>query len=277
MEPQSTQVKKIPLVLVDDPPEAIRTHMSAEALNDLVDSIRTNGLIQPIVVKEKNGRYEVVVGHRRLQAHRMLELAEIEAIIKDYTEPQAESAKLHENLFREEVNPVDEAIFLARYIKKTGVTVEEIAHLLNRGPVWVASRLEILNYPDYLISEVHDGKIPLGVALALSQIPDEKIKKEYTRFAVLQGINVITAKRWLASAKVGTLPENPASLPEGQDYYATPVSGFVGKCVICGEEDQMVNMENDLVHVACRGQMATARNNAKQREPQSTTGHVPGP
>lgn len=271
MEPESRQIKKIPLALVDDPPEAIRTSMNTEALNDLVESIRANGLIQPIVVKQINGRYEVVVGHRRLQAHRMLEATEIEAIVREYTDQQAESTKLHENIFREEVNPVDEAMFLARYIKNTNSKLEDVAAMLHRSIEWVSARLEILNYPDYMIDEVYHGRLALGSARALAQIEDEKIKKEYTRFAVLQGINITTAKRWLEKSKQGGLPENPANLPEGQDYYATPVEGFVAKCAICQQDGQMIEMESDLLHAECRRALAMEIANAHRNAPAPAT------
>lgn len=257
------EVKKIALALIDDPRDAVRTHMDQEALADLVESIRAHGLIQPIVVKPVNGRYEVVAGHRRTAAHRALGYAEIEAIVRDYTEAQAESTKLHENLFRENVNPVDEATFLARYIKNTSASVEDIAKMLHRTVDWVEGRLEILLYPDYMINEIYAGKIALGVARYLAQIPNEQIKKEYTRFAALQGINIITAKRWLSSAKGNTLPANPANLPEGQDYYETPARAFITKCAICQQNDEIVKMESDLVHPDCRRQMAFEIHNAQ--------------
>lgn len=265
MEPSTQSIKKIPLSLVDDPPEAVRTYMNKEALDDLVESIRANGLIQPIVVKPKNGRFEVVVGHRRLQAHRILEAAEIEAIVKNYDDEQTESTKLHENIFREEVNPVDEALFLARYIKKTNTGLSDLAKMLHRSIEWVAARLDILEYPDYMIEEVHHGRLTLGAARWLSQIQDDKIRREYTRFAVLQGVNIQTARRWAELAKDKKLPETPAHMTE--EEAANDDDGYlvVAKCAICGENDEMARMESDLLHPACRREMALQLEAARMR------------
>lgn len=245
-------VKKILIDLVDDPQVPMRTQVDDSALEDLAESIRTNGLIQPIILKEKNGRFEVVAGHRRLRAHRLLKLTHIEAIIKEYSDEQAESAKVHENLFREDVNPVDQAVFLARYIERTKSDLPAVARMLNRTPEWVEGRLQILKYPDYLVDEVYNGKISLGVASWLAQIPSEATRQEYTRFAALQGINIKTARRWFELAAAGTLPENPTQMVEVHDLQGGVTNVPMVKCVFCWALEEIGKLETDFVHAACR-------------------------
>lgn len=249
------KILKILLTQIDEPTEALRSRFDQDQLADLAESIRTNGLIQPIVVKSKGDRFEVVAGHRRLQAHRLLKLSEIEAIVKDYTDEQAESAKLHENLFREDINAVDEAVFLAKYIERTKCGLEELSRMLNRSSVWVRQRLEILEYPDYLIKEVAEGRIKITVAQQLSKIENELIKQDYTRFAALQGINVLTAKKWVEQSKAGTLPANPVELPPGENIYHAESAAIKTKCMICQQMDELARQESFFAHADCVLQM----------------------
>lgn len=250
--------------MIDDPAQPVRTRTDDRALADLGESIRTNGLIQPVVLKRKGSRYEVVAGHRRLQAHRLIRKMHIDAIIKDYTDDEAESAKVHENLFREDVNPVDQALFLARYIARTKADMKKLASMLNRTEAWVESRLEILQYPEYIVTAVQDGKIPLGVAKQLAKIESESVRKEYTRFAAIQGINIRTAKQWAEQAARGKLPVNPVDLPASEDVTEAPVELLRTKCVICRIEDPISVMETDFLHPHCRAQMSEAINDAKK-------------
>ncbi len=265
------RVQQINTDLIDDPAVAMRTTFDQEALADLAESIRTNGLIQPIILKEHNERYEVVAGHRRLQAHRLLGIKIIEAIVKDYTEAQAESAKVHENLFREDVNAVDQATFLARYLDRTKCDLNELARMLGRSTEWVSGRLEILKYPPYLIEQVYNTKISLGVAKWLNLIPNEIIRKEYTRFAGLQGINIKTAKRWSELAFVGELPLNPTELipftdPNGVTRYETKV-----RCFLCSALDDIGMLTTDFVHRECTLEYQNELQNAKYLQSKELT------
>jgi len=268
------QVRHVLVDLIDDPAIAMRTRTDDTALADLAESIRTNGLIQPIILKQVGERFEVVAGHRRLQAHRLIKFTHVEAIIKDYTDEQAESAKVHENLFREDVNPVDQATFMARYVERTKCDLTTLARTLNRTPEWVESRLEILKYPDYLIDEVYNGKINLGVARWLNAIPSEATRREYTRFAALQGINIKTAKRWSELAENGILPQNPSEAVTITDMRGHNTVVLMTRCVICGFRDEIGKMETDFLHPACRAEMGDEldrlhrEQEAKNQEPQ---------
>ena len=263
---QTSKVEKINVDIIDDPAVPVRTRTDDRGLADLGESIRTNGLIQPVILKKRGDRYEVVAGHRRLQAHRLIRKTHIEAIIKDYTDEEAESAKVHENLFREDVNPVDQAMFLARYVERTKADLKSLSRMLNRTEEWVSSRLEILQYPDYLIQEVRDGRISLGVAKLLGQIENEKVSKEYVRFATLQGINIRTAKRWKDQAARGALPDNPADVEEGEDIMEKPAELLRTKCIICSKRDPVAVMETDFVHPRCRVEMAEAIDSAEKEK-----------
>lgn len=252
----SEQVAKIAVDLIDDPVVAMRTKVDDTALQDLAESIKSNGLIQPIILKKIGARFEVVAGHRRLRAHRLLKKTHVEAIVKAYTEEQAESAKVHENLFREDVNPVDQAVFLARYVERTKAELSDLARMLNRTPEWVESRLEILKYPDYLVTEVYNGTIGLGVAKLLNTIPNDRVKKDYTKFAALQGINIVTARRWSQLADTGHLPEQPTELVAQTDAQGQTRQVAMVKCLICQNLGEIGNLITDFVHPDCRAEYA---------------------
>src|SRR6266566_9232720 len=103
------EFKVIALDLIDDPQQAMRSNVTAASVEDLVLSIKQVGLIEPIVVKPKNGRYEVIAGHRRKFAHEVAKLPTIQCYVRNVTTDQSEMMKIHENLYREDIKPSDEA------------------------------------------------------------------------------------------------------------------------------------------------------------------------
>lgn len=200
---ENLEIRNIPLHLVDEPENAMRSDVWDEQLDDLAGSIKQFGLLQPVTLRQKGERYEVIAGHRRLAAHRKLGLPTIASIVREVDETTTDAMKVHENLYRADVNPVDQAVFLGEYQARSSLTDEQLAEQLNRSVSWVRSRLEILGYPEYLIDFVHSGKLAMATASILNQISNPAIKENYCRTAAIQGLSASRAKYWLAQAEVG--------------------------------------------------------------------------
>lgn len=204
---------------IDDPKNAMRTELDRDELFDLAENIKANGLINPITVRPVGDRYEVVAGHRRLSACKIAGKIKIACVVRELDEKQTFEVMAAENLERADVDPLDEAIFITNYKEKTGKTDQEVSQSVKRSVAWVQSRLAIGEMPEYMQSYLKSGELKLGVALALSQIDDERTRKMWTEIAVRDGANVRLAEHWLyefnrQKLPGGTLSDTPPSSDE---------------------------------------------------------------
>jgi ParB family chromosome partitioning protein len=242
---ETNKIEKIPIHLIDEPTHAMRSEVWDSELDDLAASIGQFGLMQPITLRKKGDRYEVVAGHRRLAAHRKIGLPTVDSIVKVVDEVTTDAMKIHENLYRASVNPVDEAVFLAGYQQRSNLSLSELAKLVNRSENWVQTRLDILTYPDYLIEFVYNGKLSMATASILNQIENEKIKESYCRTAAIQGLSATRAKYWLDQSRVGV--QNAESIiiergPENSDGVQEVVVKM--RCIIDGQEYDVRRLMN---------------------------------
>jgi len=179
---------------IDDPEFAMRTDIDRNALFELADNIKQNGLINPITVRPKNNRYEVVAGHRRFSACKINGMIRIPCVVRELDDNETFAVMAAENLERADVDPVDEANFIKEYMNKTGFDANDTAKKLRRSEQYVIQRLMVAEMPDYIKTYLKDGRLKLGVALALGQIENEIIREKWVHLAVEQGISVATAQ-----------------------------------------------------------------------------------
>lgn len=153
-----------------------RTNYDDEKLNDLKASIKEKGVLQPILVREKEGQYEVVAGERRLKAARALNLDEVPVIIKNVSDQEAFVIALVENIQREELNPIEEAEAYRKLIEGFSYTQEEVAQAVGKDRSTISNLLRVLKLPVEIRKSVYDGKLSVGHARALLsvEIPTER-------------------------------------------------------------------------------------------------------
>lgn len=201
---------------IDDPQDAMRSELDRDALYELADNIKQNGLINPITVRPKNNRYEVVAGHRRLSACKIAGRIKIQCVVRELTDSETFAVMAAENLERADVDPVDEANFIYKYIGQTGQTIPEVAKALRRSVGYVESRLAIGQMPDYMKAHIKTGGLKLGAALALVQIDDDQQRHLWTEMAVRDGVSVAQAEHWLHGYLMNKLPGGVMSdIPPG--------------------------------------------------------------
>lgn len=147
-----------------------RTNYDDEKLENLKASIKEKGVLQPILVRQKNDTYEVVAGERRLRAARSLNLAQVPVIIKEVSDQEALVIALIENIQREELNPIEEAEAYKRLIEQFHYTQEAVAHSVGKDRSTVANLMRLLNLPENIKKTVYDGKLSVGHARALLSI-----------------------------------------------------------------------------------------------------------
>jgi len=252
-------IKEIFVDLIDDPQDPMRSELNREALFELADNIKKNGLINPITVRPVGERFEVVAGHRRLGACKIAGLIRPPCVVRELTEQQAFAVMAAENIEREDVDPVDEAAFIVRYMEKTGLSLEETARTLRRSTTYVTSRLEIGKMPDYMREPLKRGEIKLGVALALFGITDEDLRRMWVGHAVRDGVNVRQAKYWFDQWECQRLPEGYQSLPPPMDPNFDGPRVLMWRCTVDGKEYRAEDCEMITIFKGNRGYIDSMR------------------
>lgn len=244
-------IENISLDLIDDPEIAMRSQIDDDKLVELASSIKQHGLIQPITLRKVGSRYEVVAGHRRFIASKIAQTVMIKAIVRDLDDEQTDGMRMHENLYREDVNPVDEARYIQIMVDKHKVSPEALAKMTGKSEQYLMARYELLEYPEYLLKAIESGHISLSAGHWLNKISDDIVKQEYVRFAVGGGITAKRAEAWFRSFEAGNLPR------EASSYVAPAVTPNLEpriikmKCVLCRNEDAIDNMSMYYAHPDC--------------------------
>jgi len=149
-----------------------RKQFDEEALQELAASIGVHGIVQPLLVKEHNGRYMIIAGERRFRAARLAGLKEVPVIVTDYDEEQIHEVSLIENIQREDLNPIEEAVAIQFLMQQHDMTQEEVSGRLGKSRSAVANTLRLLNLPAEVLEMLRDGRLSAGHGRALAGVAD---------------------------------------------------------------------------------------------------------
>src|SRR5450756_928962 len=171
---------------VDQP----RKYFDKERLQGLAESIKQNGIIQPIIVTHSETGYRIVAGERRWRAARMAGLKEIPAIVRELTDTQVLEQALIENIQRQDLNPIEEALALDRLMKDHAMTQERLATMIGRSRPAIANNIRLLQLSEPLQQMVIDEILTAGHARALLGLPTEEIRNEAAKIIVSKALSV---------------------------------------------------------------------------------------
>lgn len=188
------EVRMLPIHLIDPNREQPRRSFDEGALNDLAQSIRAVGVLQPIIVAQSGERYTIIAGERRYRASRLAEKTEIPAIVRNWDEQTRLEAALIENLQRDNLNPIEEAMGVRRLMDETGLTQEQAAERLGKSRPAVANLLRLLTLPDAVRQMLIEGKLSAGHGRALVTV-DRKRQIQLANLTVQQGWSVRQLER----------------------------------------------------------------------------------
>ena len=172
-ETSSKDIVEISLDDIRSNPYQPRKVFDEDALKELSDSIKEHGVVQPIIVKKSIKGYELVAGERRTKAAKLAGLSTIPAIIRDFNDEEMMEIALIENIQRENLNPIEEALAFENIIKSTGLTQDEIASKFGKSRSYITNMLGLLKLPDETKKLVEDGKLSASHARTLSKMDDE--------------------------------------------------------------------------------------------------------
>lgn len=229
-------LKELDINLIDPPGYAVRSVIDDGELMELAEDINRNGLIHPIVVLPTGDRYEVIAGHRRFLAHRLLGRSTISAQLLMGDEHNADAIRLAENYNRAEVSPLDEAMYFNQLVVKGNITNAQLALKIGRSAPYVGQRLALLKLPESIAESLSAGRISASAALTLSKCPNPTYLAYYLNQAEEQGANTRTIQAWLSSCPLPAegIGTSDATLPSVLPMPTAPTTpSWV--CGICGE------------------------------------------
>ncbi len=209
------QGKTVTLRITDIEPNRAqpRKQFDEAALGDLAASISQHGVLQPLLVRPlPNGRYSLVAGERRWRASRMAGLAEVPVVIREMTDQAAAELALIENLQREDLNPMEEAIGYRTLMDSYGMTQEEAAQAVNKSRPAVANALRLLNLPDELAAMVHSGALSAGHARTLLSFETKEEQLAAAKAAVEQDLSVRALEKMAKAARTKPTAERKVAL-----------------------------------------------------------------
>lgn len=175
-ERAENSITMLKLSLVDPKSDQPRKYFDKEALEELANSIKENGLLQPILVREYgNGRYQIIAGERRFRACKLAELGEIPAIILDKSDKAVAEIALIENLQREDLNPVEEAMAYRSLATEYDMTQEELSQKIGKSRSAIANTVRLLDLPEEILTMVASKELSAGHARTLLAVKDPEM------------------------------------------------------------------------------------------------------
>jgi ParB family chromosome partitioning protein len=172
-----------------------RTEFRAEQLSELIESIRERGIIQPLIVRKVNGKYELIAGERRWRAASEVGLKEAPAIVREASDVEVLELALVENLQREDLNPIEEAMAYARLSGEFAMTQEEIARKVGKNRATVANAMRLLDLDSEVQGYVRQGRLSVGHAKAILSVKSHDEQRQIAAQLIRQGLPVRAAER----------------------------------------------------------------------------------
>lgn len=208
---KETAPSEVDLDLLVPNPYQPRVHFDEARLEELAQSIRTNGLIQPVVVRRAReaGKFEIIAGERRWRAAQRAGLLRVPVLVKDVPDEKLLEVALIENIQREELNPIDEAVAYRRLIDEFHLTQEAVASAVGKDRSSVANTLRLLKLPETVRKEVASGALSMGHARALLAIEQEAALERAAKEVLARRLSVRETEA--LARKAGEPPADPAS------------------------------------------------------------------
>lgn len=195
-------VKDIPLSDILFPAEEMRSVVAFEGLDELSRSIRQLGLLNPITVRPKGNQYELIAGYRRTKACEMAGMLQVPARVIQSDDTTADLQKAHENIFREEVNALDEGAYYKLMLVKHNWKLQDLATVVHKSLSYVDRRVRLTECFEDVREALKEGKINLSIAEELGKIKDEATRRRLLYLCVVNGATVDVVRSWRVQSEI---------------------------------------------------------------------------
>ncbi len=216
LDEDNDNVRELDITEIERDPDQHRKTFNDETIKELADSIRVHGIIQPLIVRRSDGKYKIVAGERRYRAALIAGLKKLPVIVRDdLSQRDAAEIALIENLQREDLNPIDEAMGYQKLISDFSITQEEAADRVGKSRSAVTNALRLLKLPESVIEKLKDGVISAGHARALLPLKNEEDILEMLSKIIIEELSVRDTEnevRWI----INTFPNEENGVREIQ-------------------------------------------------------------
>src|SRR5579862_3883944 len=209
-ELQGPRVASVPISQIAPNPLQPRISFDATRLQELANSIETNGIIQPILVRRHAGQYELIAGERRLRAAKLAGLAEVPAIVQDFADNRILEVALIENIQREDLNPIETAQALDRLSREMNLSHEEIANRTGKDRTTITNMIRLLRLPGSVQLLVAERRLSMGHARAILGLDSPELQTQLAEKAAAQGFSVRQVERLVKKVNE---PRDPSEKP----------------------------------------------------------------
>jgi ParB family chromosome partitioning protein len=214
-KPAASAVQTLPIEAIEPNPVQPRTIFVGDRLEELAQSIRTNGIIQPLIVRRAGERHQLIAGERRWRAAKLAGLTEVPVVVQDFADERLLEIALIENIQREDLNPIEVAHALDRLAREHSLSHEEIGTRTGKDRTTVTNLIRLLRLPDDIQLLVAEHRLSMGHARAILGLPSEELQKALAQRAAAEGLSVrqverliqgVTAKRESESKEIAKEP-----------------------------------------------------------------------
>ena len=220
------RVQRVPLNKIRPTAMQPRKEFSAEALQELADSIREQGIVQPLIVRERNGFFELIAGERRWRAAQLLNLSEVPVITREADDRTVLELALIENLQRENLNALEEALGYAQLAEQFQLTQEQIATKVGKSRAAVANATRLLKLPAQVQSFLREGRLSVGHAKVILGLADGALQSLAAERIIKEGLNVRQAEGLITKLQS---PGHKTSGGGAKTRAIVPVSSNIGR------------------------------------------------
>jgi ParB family chromosome partitioning protein len=242
--------------LLDPSPYQPRSRFAEAALEELAQSIRSSGIIQPLVVRKVGARYQLIAGERRWRAAQRAELLRVPVVLREVSDEQALELTLVENIQREDLNPIEQARAFQRLMDQFHLTQEEVASRTGKDRATVANSVRLLALHETFLEWIEEGKMTAGHGRALLAIEDQKLRFELAQKAsrgklTVRQLERMATRRARGRAQHGQIevhdPNRQAALDELQKHIGTrvslrmPTKGHAGELILEFYDEEQLN------------------------------------
>ncbi len=206
---EGEEVLRIPVTDIDPNPLQSRTIFQADKLDELAQSIKANGVIQPLIVRVHGNRYQLVAGERRWRASKLAGLTEVPVVVQNLTDEQLLEVTLIENIQREDLTPIEVAHAFERLVKELALSHDEIGRRTGKDRSTITNLLRLLRLPPDIQQLLTEHRLSMGHARAILGLPTEELQRQVAEKASSQGLSVRQVERLIQRMTESREPKSP--------------------------------------------------------------------
>jgi ParB/RepB/Spo0J family partition protein len=248
---QTDLVMRIPMSQIRAPAGALRLSADTNHIEELSASMKSLGLLHPIIVKKNGDGYEIIAGHRRYLAAQKLEWKNISCMVSKNDDTKNTEIMLAENLARENLSPIETGSTLERMRSELGYSMSDLVEKLGRSEDWIRARISLIDYPPDLQEALHYGKIKMAVAKALVDLPHDDTRNIYLTEAIERGASAKVVKMWVEMWKDANNANETVRTPRIPEALAETPKESVRYCAMCAKVWRLLDLKAVFLCPSC--------------------------